>query len=89
MNGRRLGHAHKKSGDAPVKEADAVPVSHRTDGGSRADLLDYMSDLVGELKSLSDQNAFSTLSALLALAHAEAIARRNEIRQQSPRSAGL
>lgn len=87
MNGRRLGHAHKKSGDAPV--AEAVAVSYRAGGSTRADLLDYMSDLVGELKSLSDQNALSTLSALLALAHAEAIARRNEIKQQGPRSAGL
>lgn len=44
-----------------------------------ADLLDYMSDMLIELRSISDQHRWKTLSGLLALAHAEAVARRDEV----------
>ena len=58
------------AGEAPQYTGDSV---------STTDLLSYMSDMLIELRSIADRNGFRTLSGLLALAHAEAAARQDEI----------
>lgn len=43
------------------------------------DMLTYMADMLVELRSIADKNNWQTLSGLLALSHAEAMIRRDEI----------
>ncbi len=43
------------------------------------DMLTYMADMLVELRSIADKNNWQTLSGLLALSHAEATTRRNEL----------
>lgn len=46
------------------------------------DVLGYMSDMLLELKDISDQLGLRTLSGLLALSHIEAVARQEQQLQQ-------
>jgi hypothetical protein len=46
---------------------------------THGDRMDYIADLVGELKTLSAQANCQTLTALLELAHEEALRRRPRI----------
>jgi hypothetical protein len=53
-------------------------------GGARppvapVDLLSYVSDMLSELREIADENGWRTLSGLLALAHAEAGIRRDDL----------
>jgi hypothetical protein len=52
---------------------------------SSADLLAYMSDLIVELRSISDREGWGTLSGILALAQAEAAARQKNLDLQRRR----
>lgn len=56
---------------------------------SRVDILEYMSDLMAELKNLSDQHAWRALSGYLTLAQAEALSRRDQLMSQGSRSAAI
>lgn len=51
-------------------------------------MLGYMADMLMELRSISDQNKWQTLSGLLALSHAEANTRRDEIALRRAASSG-
>jgi len=46
------------------------------------DVLGYMSDMLLELKDISDQLGLRTLSGLLALSHTEAVVRQEQQLQQ-------
>lgn len=50
------------------------------------DMLTYMADMLSELRSIADKNNWQTLSGLLALSHAEAMTRRDEIALRRPAS---
>lgn len=50
-----------------------------------ADMLEYMSDMLIELRSIAEQNDWRTLSGLLSLAHAEAAIRRDEVSSRGRR----
>lgn len=43
------------------------------------DMLNYMADMLEELQGIAEKNEWRTLSGLLALSHAEAMIRRDEI----------
>lgn len=59
------------------KEPD--PEQSTREDCSSADLLAYMSDLIAELRSISDRQGWRTLSGILALAQAEAAARQESL----------
>jgi hypothetical protein len=62
-------------------------MSTTSSAASKSDLLDYMSDLLLELRAIAEQNHWTTLGGLLALAQAEATLRREEIHLKGRRSA--
>lgn len=46
---------------------------------TQADMLDYMADMLIEFKAIAEKSSLTTLSGLLALAHSEAVLRRNDL----------
>ncbi len=60
------------------RESD-VPCPAARSTVSATDMLTHMADMLMELRRIADQNKWQTLSGLLALSHAEANVRRDEI----------
>ena len=66
----------------PSETGDGTTAGSKSAGADRVslpDMLTYMADMLGELRNIADKNNWQTLSGLLALSHAEAMTRRDEI----------
>ena len=64
--------AEAREGVAPAFIADEGSQSENSQQALAADKLDYLADMVLELKQLADRSGLRTLAGILALAHIEA-----------------
>lgn len=67
-------------------DAESTPMSRSVVPAT--DMLTYMADMLMELRSIAEQNKWQTLSGLLALSHAEANTRRDDIALRRVASGG-
>lgn len=76
--GERQGESSTEDSDGRSTTATGFPEN------PTADVLGYVSDMILELREISDQLGMRTLSGLLALSHTEAVARQEQC-QKAPR----
>lgn len=69
--GLPINHAQAGQDTTSVTEDDRAPLLQRQQ--MSVDQLDYLSDLISELREMSLKGGLTTLAAILALAHTEAI----------------